>query len=167
MFLIQTSPWSSQHLCNSWIHVKLDAVPAWRFSSFAFHLRPTIKNGGLLSEVGNSNISPPIPYPPFVKTEADSSSAVERARGSGAHLAWTLHNSASCFLKAGAENCDMHLPVSCSLSTSAVKQDHTANNGEKTLIQKLITLLNNPQSALEKECCTSVWKQSPSVQNNE
>lgn len=30
-------------------------------------------------------------------------------------------------------------------------QNRTANNGEKTLILKLITLLNKPQSALEND----------------
>lgn len=39
----------------------------------------------------------------------------------------------------------------CSLSTRAVMQHQTAHNEEKTLIQKLITLLNKQQSALEND----------------
>lgn len=112
----------------------------------------------------------PSPKPPFFGRQwADSSTTVERARGSGAHLAWTLCNGASaCFLRLGAENCEMHLPVCCSLSTSAVMQNRAANNGEKTLIQKLITLLNKPaKRPWEWQCRTSVWKQPPSAQNHE
>ena len=74
-------------------------------------------------------------------------------------MAWTLHDSASAhILKLGTENCKMHLPVCCSLSTSAVMQRRMANNGEKTLIQKLITLLNKPQSALENDSVAHLFE---------
>lgn len=103
----------------------------------------------------------------LIETLAVSSTTGANAGGSRAHLAWSLHTSASaCFLKLGAENGEMRLPVCCSLSTGAVMQNHMANNGEKTLIRKLITLLNNPQTALENESVAHLFGNNHHLHRN-
>lgn len=113
-----------------------------------------------------NNNSPAIPWTIFLETVVDSNTTVEQATGSRAHLAWTLQNRASaCFLKLGAENCEMCLPVCYSLSTRAVMQNRTANNGEKTLIRKLITLLNKQQRALENDSVTHLFRNNLHLHN--